>query len=130
MKPNHALLLRLFDYFAAVTFGVAAATATGYAIPDAWPMPLAMAAGMALGMLAAVPVLMLFGVILGGFEILMMSMQTGMFAGMAGVMAGSESLGILLLTGAAAGGGVQFVLHMMDLKVRGEKRPEGYAENE
>jgi hypothetical protein len=130
MKPRHAHLLRLFDYFAALTFGVASATAAGYAIPNAWPMPLAMVAGMALGMLAAFPVLMIFGLVLGGFEILMMSMQIGMPAGMAGVMAGSESPGILLLTGAAAGGGVQFLLHMMDLRLRGERLPESYAEHE
>jgi hypothetical protein len=93
-------------------------------------MPLAMAAGMALGMVAAFPVLMVFGALLGGFEILMMSMQTGMLAGMAGVTAGSESPGILMLTGAAAGGVVQFLLHMTDLRLHGERLPEGHPEHE
>jgi hypothetical protein len=130
MKPRHAYLLRLFDYFAALTFGVVSAAAAGYAIPHAWPMPLAMAAGMALGMVAAFPVLMVFGALLGGFEILMMSMQAGMLAGMAGVMAGSDSVGTLLLTGAAAGGVVQFLLHMTDLRLRGERLPEGSPEHE
>jgi hypothetical protein len=123
MKPRHAHLLRLFDYFAALTFGVVSAAAAGYAIPHAWPMPLAMAAGMALGMVAAFPVLMVFGALLGG-------MQTGMLAGMAGVTAGSESPGILMLTGAAAGGVVQFLLHMTDLRLHGERLPEGHPEHE
>lgn len=130
MKPKHALFLRLFDYFAALTFGVASATATGYAIPSAWPLSLAMAAAMALGMLTALPLLILFVAILFGFEIIMMSMLIGMFAGMAGVMVGSESAAALFLAGAAAGLMVQFALHMMDLKLRGERPMEGYAENE
>ena len=120
IKPENAFLLRLFDYFAAVTFGVVAAVVTGYLLPESWPMILAMPLAMILGMISALPLLALFFALLGGFEIIMMSMQIGMLAGMAGVMAPDDTLFGLITIGAITGLVVQITLHMMDINLHGE----------
>jgi len=123
MKSEHALAIRTFDYFAAVSFGAAAALAAWYLVPDFLPAPLAMVAGMVVGMVAAFPLLGLFSYLLGGFEILMMSLQIGMFAGMAGAMVGGDLVGPAAMAGVLTGGLVQFLLHMADRSLHGEVRP-------
>ena len=120
MKPEHAVALRAFDYLAAVTFGVVAAVAASYLVPAAFPAPLAMVLGMVIGAVAAFPLLGLFTFLLGGFEILVMSLQTGMLAGMVGAMVGGAALASVAVAGAAAGLGVQLLLHLADRSLRGE----------
>lgn len=120
MKPENASFIRLFDYFAAVIFGVAAAVATGYAIPTDWSMAFAMPLAMILGMITAFPLLGLFAKLMGGFEIIMMSMQIGMLAGMVGIMIPYGSLNAFAFSGALVGFIIQFFLHMMDMNLHGE----------
>lgn len=120
MEPNHPYLLRLFDYFAALCFGVVAAIVTGYVIPASWPMIIAMPLAMILGMITTFPLLGLFTALVGGFEILMMSMQIGMLAGMVGVMSPNDTIFGLLTIGAATGFFIQFFLHIMDRRLHGE----------
>ena len=120
MKPERALAIGVYDYFASLTFGVAAATAAWFLVPDLLPTPLAMVMGMGVGVIAAFPLLGLFTYILGGFEIIVMSMQIGMIAGMIGVMMGDQPLAPVLMAGAAAGFAVQCVLDMANRALRGE----------
>ena len=46
MRPAHAFAIGAYDYFAAYTFGVVAATSAWLLVPDLLPMPVAMVAGM------------------------------------------------------------------------------------
>jgi hypothetical protein len=120
MKAEHALAIRAFDYFAALTFGVAAALAARLLVPDLFLTPLAMVAGMSVGMVAAFPLLGLFMYILGGFEIIVMSMQIGMLAGMIGVVLGGASALTVVLAGAGAGLVIQLLLDAANQGLRGE----------
>ena len=120
MRPERALAIGVYDYFASLTFGVAAATAAWFLVPDLLSTPLAMVAGMGVGVVAAFPLLGLFAYFLGGFEIIVMSMQIGMLAGMIGVMMNGESLLTMLGAGAGAGLAVQCVLDVADRMLRGE----------
>ena len=83
-------------------------------------MVITMPIAMIIGMIIALPLLMLFTSLLGGFEIIMVSMQVGMLAGMAGVMTPYNTLPGLLATGAVVGLLIQFLLHMSDIKLHGE----------
>lgn len=120
MKSEHSFWLRLYDYLAALVFGVVSATAVAFIIPAEWPVWLTMIFGMLAGTLFALPVLMATMAILGGFELLMMSMQIGMFAGMTGVMLGSNDVVRLMLAGALTGIGIHLILHIIDLLQHGE----------
>ncbi len=120
MRPAHALFLRVSDYIFAIIYGVVATTASYYLIPDEWPMPLLMSAGMLVGTLSAFPLLAIFSVLLGGFEVIMMSMQIGMLGGMAGGIIGGASINLPLIAGASVGAAVQLFLHISDLKYHGE----------
>lgn len=120
MKPERALALGLYDYFAATTFGVAAASASWLLIPDAFGPILMMLAGMVVGLVAAFPLLGFFSYVMGGFEIIVMSMQIGMLAGMAGGMMIEESLGTAVTAGALVGLVVQCVLDVANRMLRGE----------
>ncbi len=112
--------IRTFDYSAAVAFGAIAALASSFLIPDLLPTPFALLAGMVMGMASAFPLLGLFSWLLGGFEILMMSMQIGMLAGMLGVMTDSQGPVRVALVGALTGLAVQLLLHVADRALHGE----------
>jgi len=112
--------IRAFDYSAAVSFGAVAALASSFLVPDLLPTPFALLAGMVIGMASAFPLLGLFSWLLGGFEILMMSMQIGMLAGMLGVMTDSQGPARVALVGALTGLAVQLILHVADGALHGE----------
>ncbi len=120
MKGKSAFAIGVFDYFAALSFGVVAALAAWLIVADRLPMPLAMVAGMGIGVVAAFPLFGLFLFLLGGFEIIVMSMQIGMLAGMLGAMLGSGPMAGAALAGAAAGLGVQLLLDVANRTLRGE----------
>jgi len=124
MRPEHATLLRLFDYAGAVLYGASASTFAGYILPGSWPMPAGMFAGMALGMASAFPVLMLLTILCGGLEIIMMAMLIGMTAGMGAGMAGEKSLIWFVSYGAVVGLCIQVALHIHDLKKHGDVHTE------
>ncbi len=112
--------IRAFDYSAAVSFGAVAALASSFLVPDLLPTPFALLAGMVIGMASAFPLLGLFSWLLGGFEILMMSMQIGMLAGMLGAMTDSQGPARVALVGALTGLAVQLILHVADGALHGE----------
>ena len=112
--------IRAFDYSAAVSFGAVAALASSFLVPDLLPTPFALLAGMVIGMASAFPLLGLFSWLLGGFEILMMSMQIGMLAGMLGVMTDSQGPARVALVVALTGLAVQLLLHVADGALHGE----------
>ncbi len=120
MTRLSAFAIGAFDYFAALSFGVVAALAAWLVVADRLPMPVAMPAGMVIGVVAALPLFGLFSFLLGGFEIIVMSMQIGMLAGMLGAMLGSGPMADAALAGAAAGLGVQLVLDVANRTLRGE----------
>lgn len=119
MRAEHAVAIRAFDYLAAVCFGAGAAVASWYLVPDVLPAPFAMVLGMVVGMASAFPLLGLFSVLLGGFSIIVMSMQIGMFAGMIGAMAMGTTVEVLGL-GVMVGFVIQCVLHVADRVLQGE----------
>ena len=124
MNPERAIAIRAFDYFAALSFGAVAALSSWYLIPDSLPSPLAMIAGMGVGMVSALPLLGLFMFLLGGFEIIVMSMQIGMLAGMIGIMTGvltdGEVVAPVVMAGAMTGLTIQVLLHATDHTLHGE----------
>ncbi len=120
MKAEHASAIRTFDYLAAVSFGAAAALSSWYLVPEVLPPPLAMIVGMGLGMASAFPLLGFFSFLLGGFEILVMSMQIGMLAGMTGVVIGGSTVAQVAVTGAMTGLAIQLLLHLADRSLHGE----------
>jgi hypothetical protein len=120
MKRPSVFAIGAFDYFAAFSFGVVAALAAWLVVPDPFPMPVAMLAGMGIGVLAALPLFGLFSFLLGGFEIIVMSMQIAMLSGMIGAMLGSGPMGDAVLVGGAAGLGVQFILDVANRMLHGE----------
>lgn len=122
MKRENAAAIRAYDYLAALSFGSMAALTAWWLIPASLPAPLAMLLGMGVGLMSAFPLLALFTLLLGGFEIVMMSMQIGMFAGMAGVMAGEAALVTAVLAGALMGLVVHVLLHVTDRVLHGEVR--------
>ncbi len=124
MRPEHAVAVRAFDYLAALTFGAASALTAWLVVPGALHFVLAMALGMVAGAVAAAPVLGLFTFLLGGFELVVMSLQIGMLAGMAGAMLGAGPAGRVALLGGLVGLLVQAVLHAADRALHGEARAE------
>ena len=70
-------------------------------------------------MASAFPLLGLFSFFLGGFEILVMSMQIGMIAGMVGVMIGGGAAQAAV-AGGMTGLAIQLLLHLADRSLHGE----------
>ena len=129
VRPDHAPALRAFDYSAAAVFGAAAGVvgrlATRALIPDLLPGILGMPVGMVTGVLAVLPLLGLFNALLGGFEILVMSMIVGMSAGMAGAMAGGPAGAQAATVGVIVGLAVQALLHLADRTLKGRVESVG-----
>ena len=123
VKTERALAIQAYDYFAALSFGTVAGLASSYFVPDLLATPLATIAGMGVGMLSAFPLLGLFMFLLGGFEIIVMSMQIGMVAGMVGVMTGASGVGTAALAGALTGLVIQLLLHLTNSVYHGEVIP-------
>jgi len=119
-KVENALAIRSFDYVAAVCFGAVAALAAWFIVPDSVSLFLTMLLGMLVGMASAVPLLGVLSQVLGGFELLVLSMQVGMFSGMAGVMTGSATVFEVGSEGAMVGLMIQILLHAVDRYVGGE----------
>jgi len=117
---KHAAAIRAFDYGAAICFGAVAAGASWLLVPDTLPGILAMLVGMGVGVAAAVPLLGIFSALLGGFEIVVMSMQIGMVAGMLGAMTGAGDLVVVAGEGAIVGLAIQLILHVLDRYLSGE----------
>ena len=120
MKPERALAIEVYDYFAAISFGVISALSASFLVPGLLPIPLAMLAGMGVGLVAALPLLGLFSYLLGGFEVVVMSMQIGMLAGMVGVMMGQDGVTQVVLAGAMTGLVIQGLLDVANRALRGE----------
>ena len=120
MKAEHAVAIRTFDYLAAASFGAVAALSSWYLMPEVLPKPLAMMGGMGVGLASAFPLLGLFSFFLAGFEIVVMSIQIGMLAGMIGVMTGSNAVAPVVAAGAMSRLAIQFLLHLADRSVHGE----------
>lgn len=119
------MMIRAFDYGASVCFGVVSALAAWIAVPEALATPLDVVLGMGVGLVAALPPLALFTWVLGGFEIVVLAMQVGMFAGMVGVMTSSTSALDVAGEGAMVGLLVQLLLHAVDRSLGGEVRLDG-----
>lgn len=119
-QVENAVLLRAFDYVAAAALGVVAASAAWALVPAPPHMLVEMLLGMVVGALSALPLLAVFSWILGGFEIVVLSMQVGMVAGMMGAMTTSSSLGEVAFEGLMAGLLVQFLIHAVDRSMEGE----------
>jgi hypothetical protein len=120
MNSDHVLAVRAYDTFAALCFGAAAAVAAWLVVPNGVVMPLAMVLGMTVGFLSAFPLLAVFTYILGGFEIIVMSMQIGMVAGMVGVMSGGDGWMAVATVGALVGATVHALLYLTDRILHGE----------
>lgn len=123
-KVEHAILLRAFDYVAAAALGVVAATAAEALVPSPPHVLVEMLLGMVVGALSALPLLALFSWILGGFEIVVLSMQVGMLAGMMGAMTTSTSFRDVAFEGLIVGLLVQLLIHGVDRSMGGEVRRE------
>lgn len=120
--PSHPVAIRAFDYLAAVCLGGSAALGSWWVVPDALPGIVAMALGMLVGTVAALPLFALFTWLLGGFEIVMMAMQVGMLAGMAAPMIQGGSPLSVAVAGGGVGLMVQLLLHALDRSLHGEVR--------
>ncbi len=120
MKPEHAFAIGAYDYFAAYTFGVVAATSAWFVVPALLPMPLAMVVGMAVGVVSVFPLFGFFSYVLGGFEIIVMSMQIAMVTGMVGVMMGDGTIIPVVVAGGGTGLAIQFILDVANRRMRGE----------
>jgi hypothetical protein len=117
---EHAGAIRAFDYLAAASLGAVATVSSWLILPDALPGSLAMLLGMGIGVLAVLPLFGLFSAILGGFEIIVLSSQVGMFAGMLGAMTSAPGLFAVAGEGVLAGLGIQLLLHIIDRSMRGD----------
>ncbi len=123
MEKNLPLLLRIFDYIAAVVYGLLTALFCALAVSPDWPMPLGMVAGTFLGMAAFAAVFLTAGRIAGGFELITSGMIICMSVGMIGGMwitGGNPSAFELSAFSILAGLYVQFHLHMYDNSLHGE----------
>lgn len=123
-KVEHAVLIRGFDYVAAAALGVVAATTAEVLVPSPPHVLVEMLLGMVVGALSALPLLALFSWILGGFEIVVLSMQVGMLAGMMGAMTTSTSFRDVAFEGLIVGLLVQLLIHGVDRSMGGEVRRE------
>lgn len=119
-RALHPGLVRAFDYVAAASFGAVGALAAWAVVPASQPMVVEMLLGMGMGVVTALPLLALFLWILGGFEIVILSMQVGMFAGMVGAMTTSLGLGDVAFEGVLVGLIVQSIIHAMDRSLAGD----------
>ncbi len=119
-QVKHATLLRAFDYLAAASFGALGAFAAWWLVPGSLPALLEMGLGMTVGVVSAVPLLGVFSWLLGGFEIIVLSMQVGMFSGMLGVMTTSADAGDVAFEGVLVGLLVQLLVHAVDRSLGGE----------
>ena len=72
------------------------------------------------GIMASVPVLLVLTSILGGFELIVLSMQVGMFAGMTGAMTSSVQWSGVAGQGVIVGLLVQMLLHVADRSLSGD----------
>lgn len=117
---THGAWVRAFDYVAAASFGAVAATVAWAVVPASLPGLLEMGVGMAVGALVVVPLLGLFSWMLGGFEILVLAVQAGMFAGMVGVMTDGATPSDVAFEGVLVGLLVQLLLHGVDRSLGGE----------
>lgn len=118
-------MLRAFDYLAAGAFGAAGAGVAWLVVPSTPLAVVDMLLGMVVGMIAAVPLLGLFSWILGGFEVVVVSLQAGMFSGMVGAMTASETIRDVVLEGLLVGLIVQLLVHAADRIVGGEVDLDG-----
>lgn len=121
-RPRHAVLLRAFDYVAAASFGGAGALLAWLLVPASVSVAAEMLLGMLLGVVSALPLLGLFSWLLGGFEVIVLSIQVGMFAGMVGAMTPSTALPDVAAEGAMVGLLIQILLHAADRSLGGEVR--------
>lgn len=122
-RLKQAVLLRAFDYGSAVCFGAAGALLSWFVVPTSLPLPSEMVLGMVLGVAGALPFLAILSWILGGFEIIILSMQVGMFAGMVGAMTTSTAVLDVAAEGAMVGLLIQILLHTADRSLGGEVSP-------
>lgn len=122
MRPRaeHAAAVRAFDYLAALSFGAVASLAAWWVVPDGLPGIVAMLLGMVVGVVAITPLFALFSWMLNGFEIIVMSLQIGMIAGMGGPMVAGGSAATIAIAGAATGFLIQLLLHALDRAQHGE----------
>jgi len=116
----YAVAIRAFDYAAACMFGAAAALAAWQVVPDSMGVLPGMLLGMIAGIMASVPVLLVLTSILGGFELIVLSMQVGMFAGMTGAMTSSVQWSGVAGQGVIVGLLVQMLLHVADRSLSGD----------
>lgn len=123
MEKNLPLLLKIFDYIAAILYGLLTALFSALAVSPDWPMPLGMVAGTFLGIAAFAVVFIASRKVAGGFELLMsgmiICMSTGMIGGM-WITGGNPSAFELSAFSILAGLYVQFHLHMYDNNLHGE----------
>ena len=117
---EHAVVIRAFDYLAACAFGGAAAVGAWQLVPDGVGAVPGMLLGMLVGVVAVVPVLLVLSSILGGFELIVLSMQVGMLAGMTGSMTSSAQWLGVAGEGSIVGLLVQILLHAVDRSLSGE----------
>ena len=124
-RVEHAALVRGFDYVAAGAFGAAASVLAAWIVPDTLHLLVEMALGMAVGMVAILPLLAFFSWLLGGFEIVVLSFQAGMVAGMVGAMTTSTAVEDIAFEGLLVGLLVQLLIHAVDRSVGGEVSRDG-----
>jgi hypothetical protein len=122
--PEHPAAIRLFDYASALTLGAVSALGSWWLVPDALPGIVAMALGMVVGLVVAVPFFAVLNWMLSGFELVMVAMQVAMLAGMAAPMIRGGTPGSVALAGAGVGFVVQLLLHALDRSLHGEVEPE------
>ena len=122
--PNR-VLVRAFDYLAAAAFGTVASVAASFIVPVSWHLLIAMLMGMVVGAISTLPLLAVFSWILGGFELLVLSMQAGMLAGMVGAMTGPGSFRDTAFEGLLVGLLVQSLIHAADHALAGEVTRDG-----
>jgi hypothetical protein len=94
-------------------------------VETSWPGPVAMLAGMALGMIVVLPLQLLASLFLGAFEVMLPLMLTGMAAGMAVAMAAAmQPLTALagIQWGALIGLACLAFTYLVDAALRGEAR--------
>ena len=86
MKSSSAIILRLFDYLTSILTGILTAMLVYGVVSPAWSMPVAMIAGMGLGLVALMLMVISLGWVAGSFEIIMPGKLIAMIVGMGGGM--------------------------------------------
>lgn len=112
------------DYLAAGVIGLLSVLAA-WPVPDGWPMFPAMMLAMLLGMVAYGAVLWFAAPRLGPFSIMLPGMITCMTASMFWHLLRpmGHTLASASVAGVAFGLFMQFVFHLYDLRLRGEREP-------